>query len=278
MSILDAGVQRPKDLHEAAQALESVLLQQLLKSSGAFHGTEGIAGSEMRSDLFVGALADAVARSGGMGLAAQLEKSLGGSPETTSAGLATPPVPPPAARMLPKYRAPALDTAPSEPNTSPASRFIPAAVAPVPADAPVEREDATWVRPVAGRVSSPFGERIDPLHGHRAVHSGVDLAAPAGSPVAAAAGGVVVRAGERGGYGLAVEVEHEDGTTSLYAHASRILVSAGDRVDRGQPIALVGHTGRATGDHLHFELRRAGRPVDPTAALKVYRTRAESSE
>jgi murein DD-endopeptidase MepM/ murein hydrolase activator NlpD len=134
------------------------------------------------------------------------------------------------------------------------------------------------VRPVAGRVSSPFGERIDPLHGQRALHRGVDIAAPAGSPVAAAAGGVVVRAGERGGYGLAVEVEHDDGTTSLYAHAGKLLVAAGDRVDRGQPIALVGHTGRATGDHLHFELRRAGRPVDPAAALKVYRTRAESSE
>jgi murein DD-endopeptidase MepM/ murein hydrolase activator NlpD len=283
MSILDAGVQRPRDIHEAAQALEAVLLQTVLKSSGAFHGTEGVAGSDIRSDLFVGALADAVSKSGGMGLAAQLERSLGGGPAASSqhptgTGVLAAPPPPPAERLLPTYRLPALDL-PALGSRTPATA-IPLAPAPDPADLPdaASGADAVWVRPVDGRVSSPFGLRTDPLNGRRAAHPGVDLAAPAGSPIAAAAGGVVVRAGARGGYGLAVEVEHDDETTTLYGHASRLLVNVGDRVDPGQPIALVGHTGRATGDHLHFELRRGGRPVDPSAALKVYRARAESSE
>ncbi|MFM2152329.1 MAG: hypothetical protein RL199_764 [Pseudomonadota bacterium] len=277
MSILDTGVQRPKNLHEAAQALESVLLQTVLKSSGAFHGTEGIAGSDMRADLFVGALADAVAKSGGMGLAAQLERSLGAGPATggagqTGGGVLPSPVPAASERLLPTYRLPALNISGSArpppedagANERPSSRG--------------DQADEDWVRPVEGRVSSPFGIRPDPLHGRRAAHHGVDLSAPAGSPISAAAGGVVVRAGERGGYGLAVEIEHDDGSTTLYAHASRLLVSGGDQVNRGQPIALVGRTGRATGDHLHFELRRDGRPVDPSSALKVYRARVESSE
>ncbi len=125
------------------------------------------------------------------------------------------------------------------------------------------------------RVTSGFGLRHDPFDGHLTRHAGVDLAAKEGEDIPAAAGGVVVRAGARGGYGDAVEIDHGGGVTTLYAHASELLVREGEEVSPGQPIARVGQTGRATGSHLHFELREGGRPVDPSRALKNYRLRAD---
>ena len=125
------------------------------------------------------------------------------------------------------------------------------------------------------RVTSAFGLRHDPFDGHLTRHAGVDLAAREGEDIRAAAGGVVLRAGARGGYGEAVEIDHGGGVTTLYAHASELLVREGEQVAPGQPIARVGQTGRATGSHLHFELREGGRPVDPSRALKNYRLRAD---
>ncbi len=118
-------------------------------------------------------------------------------------------------------------------------------------------------RPADGPISSPFGWRTHPVHGDRRLHAGVDIAAPYGSPIRAAASGIVVAAGRRGGYGLLVELDHGAGRRTRYAHASRLHVAVGDQVDRGQPIAAVGATGTVTGPHLHFELRQDGRPLDP---------------
>ncbi len=123
--------------------------------------------------------------------------------------------------------------------------------------------------------SSGFGLREDPLGGGRSFHAGLDLAAPEGSPVCAAASGRVVKAGPRGDYGNAVEVAHPDGTTTLYGHVGTFSVSEGESVSAGQTIATVGSTGRSTGNHLHFEVRANGRPVDPLQALQKYRLRAE---
>jgi murein DD-endopeptidase MepM/ murein hydrolase activator NlpD len=124
-------------------------------------------------------------------------------------------------------------------------------------------------------VTSAFGLRADPFTHGEAFHAGVDLAAAEGEPVHAVLGGVVKAAGERGGYGQAVEIDHGDGVSTIYAHASELLVRPGDRVTPGQPIARVGHSGRATGDHLHLEVRVNGRPVEPGRALKVYARRAD---
>lgn len=126
-----------------------------------------------------------------------------------------------------------------------------------------------------GHVTSGFGARIDPITHQPSMHGGVDLAGKEGSPIVAAQGGVVKRAGERGGYGNAVEIDHGGGVTTLYAHASALTVKEGDVVQPGQTIAKVGHTGRSTGDHLHFELRVNGKQVDPMRALKSYRLRAD---
>ncbi len=118
--------------------------------------------------------------------------------------------------------------------------------------------------PVRSRaITSRFGFRQHPiLHGRR-MHAGVDLAAPMGSPVVAAAAGVVAFANWDGGYGLMVKVEHGGGYESRFAHLSRILVAPGQKVARGQTIGLVGSTGRSTGSHLHYEVRKNGSAIDP---------------
>lgn len=119
-------------------------------------------------------------------------------------------------------------------------------------------------RPVAGGfISSYFGEREDPFSGEEAYHKGVDFAGSAGANVVAVAAGVVTWAGNRTGYGNLVEINHGDGYVTRYAHNQRTLVSVGDTVKRGDPIALMGSTGRSTGPHVHFEVLRNGRQVDP---------------
>jgi murein DD-endopeptidase MepM/ murein hydrolase activator NlpD len=114
-----------------------------------------------------------------------------------------------------------------------------------------------------GRVTSQFGERRDPFTGEHRAHHGIDFAAPAGTPIRAAADGVVRFAGKRGGYGNVVIVEHADGTETRYAHCKELSVQRGAAVSAGENIATVGSTGRSTGPHLHFELRRGGEAVDP---------------
>ena len=126
--------------------------------------------------------------------------------------------------------------------------------------------------PVEGaRTSSPYGYRIHPVLGYEKLHTGTDFAAPCGTPITAAADGTVVSAGWGGGFGNLVVLAHGDvGGTSLstaYAHQSRIVVSAGQQVSRGQVIGYVGTTGTSTGCHLHLEARVAGTPVDPMRYL-----------
>jgi murein DD-endopeptidase MepM/ murein hydrolase activator NlpD len=119
-------------------------------------------------------------------------------------------------------------------------------------------------RPVAnGFISSYFGERADPFDGLETFHKGVDFAGTPGSPVVAVAAGVVTWAGERTGYGKLVEINHGDGFATRYAHNERTLVTVGQTVKRGETVALMGSTGRSTGPHVHFEVLRNGRQVDP---------------
>jgi murein DD-endopeptidase MepM/ murein hydrolase activator NlpD len=119
-------------------------------------------------------------------------------------------------------------------------------------------------RPVAnGFISSYFGERSDPFDGREAFHKGVDFAGSVGSKVVAVAAGVVTWAGERSGFGKMVEINHGDGFVTRYGHNERTLVSVGETVKRGEPVALMGSTGRSTGPHVHFEVLRNGRQVDP---------------
>ncbi len=123
-------------------------------------------------------------------------------------------------------------------------------------------------RPVLeGYISSYFGGRADPFDGHEAIHKGVDIAGQMGSEVLAVATGVVTRAGPVSGYGNLIEINHGNGYATRYAHNEEVLVAVGDTVTRGQPIALMGSTGRSTGPHVHFEVLRNGQQVDPLAFI-----------
>jgi len=119
-----------------------------------------------------------------------------------------------------------------------------------------------------GWMSSGFGPRNDPFTGHRAIHRGVDIASPMGSSIMAMGDGVVTWAGPRNGYGNMVEINHGQGLSTRYGHASAVTVKVGDVVSRGDVIAKVGSTGRSTGPHLHFEVLRANHQVDPIGYLE----------
>ncbi|MDC3124020.1 M23 family metallopeptidase [Gammaproteobacteria bacterium] len=116
---------------------------------------------------------------------------------------------------------------------------------------------------VKGWMSSPFGERVDPISGKKAWHEGMDFAGAKGSEVIAVANGVVVFAGYRDGYGKMVEISHGKDMRTRYGHHEEVLVHAGQIVKRGDVIALMGSSGRSTGPHVHFEVLKEGRPVNP---------------
>lgn len=126
---------------------------------------------------------------------------------------------------------------------------------------------AGYIMPVSGRLSSPFGWRNISVNGNR-FHGGVDLATNSGTPVLAARSGRVTRAGWWGSYGNAVVIEHLDGSETRYAHLSSVAVRERQTVRQGDVIGAVGSTGASTGPHLHFEIRLAGRAVDPLPYLR----------
>ncbi len=132
----------------------------------------------------------------------------------------------------------------------------------------LEQVDEVFLYPVAGRLSSGFGWRNISVGGNR-FHGGVDIAVDSGSPILASRHGVVIKAGWGGAYGYVVYLDHGDGSQTRYAHLSRIDVGDGATVRQGDPIGLSGSTGASTGPHLHFELRLAGRAVDPQLYLET---------
>lgn len=122
--------------------------------------------------------------------------------------------------------------------------------------------------PVNGSISSGFSFRADPIHGEEAFHTGLDIACPIGTPVKATASGVVIRSEfNNGGYGYMVELRHDSGFTTLYAHNSSLLVKAGDKVQQGDVIAYSGATGRVTGPHSHYEVKLYGELQNPIEYL-----------
>lgn len=121
--------------------------------------------------------------------------------------------------------------------------------------------------PVRAPITSPFGPRRHPIFGVRSMHSGIDLAAPYGTPIKASEGGVVIYSGWYGGYGKVVILDHAKGFSTLYAHLSSTKVAVGARVKQGEVVGFEGSTGYATGPHLHFEVREQGKPKNPVIYL-----------
>jgi len=134
---------------------------------------------------------------------------------------------------------------------------------------PAKRSGQTFALPVSGTVSSPYGWRKDPFTGKRTFHYGVDIASPSGSGIFAAGKGCVVFSGWKKGYGNVVEIDHGDGFSTLYAHNEKNLVREGEEVSHYQLIALVGDTGKSTGPHLHYEVKKNGEVVNPTKVTQL---------
>jgi murein DD-endopeptidase MepM/ murein hydrolase activator NlpD len=131
-----------------------------------------------------------------------------------------------------------------------------------------ELADAPSLWPLEGRVSSSFGERMDPINGEGAFHSGIDICAPYGSPVRATGDGDVTGAAMGAGYGREIVLDHGHDLRTVYGHLSAIAVLPGQHVIRGQVIGYVGQSGRATGPHLHYEVRVHNVPVNPHKYLR----------
>lgn len=127
-----------------------------------------------------------------------------------------------------------------------------------------------FANPAPGHeITSRFGNRPDPFFGGLAMHAGIDFRAPTGSEIRSTGTGQVVSAGPAGGYGIMVEIDHGNGLTTRYGHLSRVLVKTGDTLETGDLIGLSGSTGRSTGPHLHYEVRRNGDAVDPMRFLNA---------
>lgn len=253
--------------HEAGISLESALLSKLLSESVGKMGD----GPEARfaSDVFAQVVAEAVARSGGVGIAKSVENSLAGVVQGEGAPRS------PSLRAV-EHVSPVGLRSPVRPTlSSPHGHAHEHAGHEGPGAPVADQALSTLLVEGRARVSSAYGARRDPIAGHTRFHHGVDVAAPEGAGIRAAREGVVTFAGERRGYGKVIEIDHGDGMSTLYAHASALNAKAGDHVNEGDIIAEVGSTGRSTGPHLHFEVRHADRAVDPRAALKEGMRRAD---
>jgi len=136
-------------------------------------------------------------------------------------------------------------------------------------DRKLNQQSSVTGRPVQkGWMSSRYGYRTDPFHGRRSWHNGVDFAGKDGANVIAVASGVVTWTGEKQGYGQMVELDHGEGYITRYAHNKKNLVNAGDAVKKGEVIGLMGSSGRSTGPHVHFEVYKNGRSVDPASYIR----------
>ncbi len=231
-----------KDDAEAAKAFEAYLVgfmaTQMRSTVKGGPFSEGAAA--MFADLFDQEIGRRVADAGGFGLQESISRGLsgagggvGGHADATLAAVAAP--------------------APGVQVGQHARSSAPVAVKAV----------ESLTKGVVGRLTSAFGVRANPMGAGTEQHPGLDLGAAAGTPIRAAREGVVRFAGDRGGYGKIVILDHGDGTETRYAHCQRLDVAEGTRVSEGQVIAAVGSTGRSTGPHLHFEVRVKGAPVDP---------------
>jgi murein DD-endopeptidase MepM/ murein hydrolase activator NlpD len=239
------GNAAPNEKQKAAQEFVSLLFLEVLKAMRAAIPKGGLFDSEsLESDVYTSLSDTEVARSlagrEGLGLRRIIEKALDQSVAKT------------------------LDRSVIRAPDSNAVRPLDAGPAKTLGRISTEDNHShDFETPAKGMVSSRFGVRPDPFTGESQFHKGLDIAAPLGSPIIAAAAGKVVFSGWAEGYGNLVTLDHGDGILTRYAHTAANLVNAGDDVAAGQEIALVGTSGRSTAPHLHFEMHRNGQPIDP---------------
>jgi len=235
---------------DAGKQIEALFARMMVKEMRKAMPQDGpFAGKEMSMfmDMLDETLAERMAESGNMGIAEHMNRILGA---TDGQHLRSD-----TSRISPSERIQSLSMV----HTS----------------HPVHHHDhGHHEHPVDGTVTSRFGKRVDPISGKASLHKGLDIAASKGTPIQAARSGTVSFAGEKGGYGNVVYVDHGDGLQTRYAHCSALHVKAGEKITLGQHIADVGSTGRSTGNHLHFEVRKDGAAIDPET---VFNWRDEKS-
>lgn len=261
-----AGKDQPLDrerLVKMAQEFEGMLLLQMVRqmrqsmlADGEEEDDLGL-GKATMTDTFDVEFANYLAKQGGIGLSKTIEQQFEKAEKSKADAAALKELgAQPTAKPL--EAAPASIDLPTTPSFA-----APSFAAPRQTVEPSPEQDQALVMPLESDTSSAFGWRADPLRGRRKFHNGVDLRAAYGTEVPTAAPGKVTFAGERGGYGLLVVVEHSNGVETRYAHLSSTAVQPGDSVAAGQTIGRVGSSGRSTGPHLHFEVLLDGKRVNP---------------
>jgi murein DD-endopeptidase MepM/ murein hydrolase activator NlpD len=238
-------------LREAAQQFEAYFIQTMLKEMRKTGGGEDglFAGSEMETfhGLFDQEISERVSEGRGVGLAPLIERSMARAyADNIIAGPGSP------------GWGDELGAPRTRRHLTPALAF------------PEGRTGFSWPLPDSepGRITSSFGSRRDPFGAGHRDHGGLDVGAPKGTPILAMADGKVVRSSWSDSFGNVVEIEHDDGVVSRYAHQDRRDVRVGDVVTAGEQIGTVGSSGRSTGSHLHLEVHVAGQNVDPHAFLE----------
>ncbi len=303
---LSGGKDKEAKLREACQGFESVFISKLFSQMRATVPKDGLLHGKYEDQyysMFDKAMCDKMAESGGIGLAdmmyRQLKGKVLGGGEKAGVGDVLPANRPTATHglgvassnltvtdaTLPRggrpvqaqALSPAVTAALARPGAAAHGQAAMPALSPAHEVAAGSRQNddglaeaqagTPMAAPTRGDITSDYGWRTDPFKGNKAWHAGMDIAAAEGDPVAACWDGVVTYAGTKGGYGNVVEVEHPGGWKSVYGHLRGYAVRPGDNVQAGGKIAEVGSTGRSTGPHLHFELRRGGDTVDPHGLL-----------
>ncbi len=243
-------------LEKAVSDFESIFIYQMLK---------GMRNNVMKSELFGDGkteeiytsmldqeLSTIMSKDKGMGLKEMLLRQF--SPDTLGSD---------ATRGLPGEEGERRMLPVKKPGAAAIREFEAHMDAPKGAAPEASKMDTNFKSPVRGRISSPYGMRTDPYTGESAFHKGTDIAAPEGTPIYPTMDGKVIFSGKRGGYGNVVEIKHENGYISRYAHNRKNLVNTGDLVSVREKIAEVGSSGRSTGPHLHLEFRVEGMAVNP---------------
>jgi murein DD-endopeptidase MepM/ murein hydrolase activator NlpD len=274
---------------ELAQQFESLLMTQMLREmrQSMLSDNEKGFGAETMTDAFDDQLGLSLSRSGGLGLTTFLLQAFDRQHIGTGSGSDTAGGAPAAAAAA--FAASGIAAGPSDVQSpaAAAAAFAASAVGTRPAIAPMAAATSAGSTPAegmddialaepGGTVTSPFGWRPDPFNGHVKFHAGLDIRSAYGSDVRAAGSGTVAFAGEQSGYGLTVVIDHGEGLQTRYAHLSSLAVHEGDTVESGEVVARSGNSGRSTGPHLHFEVRKDGRAIDP-ASIKGLAAGADST-
>ena len=269
----------------AGKNLEAFFLRRMLAEMRATVGEGMFSGGyaeETFQNMLDEAMADEMSKSGGVGIAEMISKELetgekgasvksgqfagdeylaisasGGKSAVAAQALAVAPA---------NSSGPSISLAASEPSVPSIESSIGVAQASRAYKAHNHNHKLSTM-PVSARVSSKFGRRVHPVTGAKSFHEGIDLAAVKGTKVGVSGPGVVVRAGKGGTYGNIVIVDHGGGLESRYAHLDSINVKVGQQLATGESVGTVGSTGRVTGPHLHFEVRRGGKAIDPSKLL-----------